>query len=106
MHRSGSFGGFGEPSARRREHPAPRFRKRPSRVPERTLDEPEQSVLHFQAPRGRHVRSVAFRYTEAVIDVIASSLDLDVLDLHADGRERSDERLENSTLRRKSKLNL
>ena len=63
-------------------------------------------MLHFEASRGWHVRAVAFRYTEAMIHVITSALDLNVLDLHADGGERSDERVENSTLRRKPKFNL
>jgi hypothetical protein len=48
-------------------------------------------VLHLPAPRGVHVRTVAFRHTQTVIDVIAVRSNLDVQNLNAERRKRSDE---------------
>jgi hypothetical protein len=57
-------------------------------------------VLHLEASRRRHVGTVAFRHTDAMIHVVAVALHLDVEDLHAQGRKCSDERIEDSALAR------
>jgi hypothetical protein len=63
-------------------------------------------MLDLEAARRWHVGSVAFRYTQAVIDVIPTCLDLNVQDLDAQSRECPDERIEDSTFRRKPEFDL
>ena len=61
-------------------------------------------MLHLGAARRVHLRAVAFRYTYAMIDVVTVRSNLNVQNLNTERGQRSDERFENSTLRRQPKL--
>jgi len=83
---------------------SPRFREWSSHVPQRALDEPDQRFLDFQTTGCLHFRSVAFRHTEAMGDVVLVCVHLDVKDLNTNRREGADEGVEDSTLRWKAEL--
>jgi hypothetical protein len=63
-------------------------------------------MLNFRAAGRGHVRTVAFRYTQAMIHLIPLRAHLDVQNLNTDRGERPDQRFEDSTLRGKPKLDL
>ena len=48
-------------------------------------------MLHLTAAGSIHFRTVAFRYTETVIDVVTLHPNLNVEDLNAERRQRADE---------------
>jgi hypothetical protein len=63
-------------------------------------------MLNFETTRRGHVGSVAFRYAKAMIDLLALRSHLDMQDLNAERCQRSDERVQDSTLRGKAELDL
>jgi hypothetical protein len=61
-------------------------------------------VLHLPAARRIYFRTVAFRHTHAMLDVISLRSDLDVENVNPESRQRPNERLEDSALGRQSKF--
>lgn len=103
MHRSRSLGACALVARfYRSAASAPGLRERAAHVAERAVNELEQRFLNLDAPRGSNFRAVAFRHTQAMVDMTPMLSHLNVKNLYAERCERAHERLEHSAVRRQA----